>query len=50
MEVRRSQESDLEGLKCLRRGWYLGGEGFKRELLGRMQGAYSGAIRTRFRF
>ena len=39
MEVRRSQESEPEGLKCLRRGWYLGGEGFKRELLGRMQGA-----------
>jgi len=33
MERRRTEEADPEVLKSLRRGWCLGGEGFRRELL-----------------
>ena len=38
MERRRSEETDPEALKALRRGWCLGGEGFRRDLLARMEG------------
>ena len=36
MERRRAEETDPEALKALRRGWCLGGEGFRREMLLRM--------------
>ena len=38
MERRRREETDPEALQALRRGWCLGGEGFKREMLCRMSG------------
>ena len=38
MERRRLEETDPEDLKALRRGWCLGSEGFRRELLLRMEG------------
>jgi REP element-mobilizing transposase RayT len=38
MEARRLEESDEESLKGLRRGWCLGSEEFKREMLQRMDG------------
>ena len=38
MERRREQETDPELLKALRRGWCVGGGGFKREMLARMEG------------
>ena len=38
MERRRLEESDPEALKTLRRGWCLGSEGFRREMLLRMEG------------
>jgi hypothetical protein len=38
MEQRRTEEADAEALKALRRGWCLGGETFRRELLLRMEG------------
>jgi putative transposase len=38
MERRRQEETDPKTVKALRRGWCLGGEGFRRELLGRMEG------------
>jgi len=38
MERRRTEETDPEGLKALRRGWCLGGEAFRGELLLRMAG------------
>lgn len=38
MERRRNEETDAEALKSLRRGWCLGGEGFRREMLMRMEG------------
>jgi REP element-mobilizing transposase RayT/AraC-like DNA-binding protein len=38
MERRRGEETDPEALKALRRGWCLGGERFRRELLLRMEG------------
>ena len=39
MERRRTEETDPEALKTLRRGWCLGGEGFRREMLLRMSGS-----------
>jgi len=38
MERRRVEETDPEALKALRRGWCLGGQSFRRELLLRMEG------------
>ncbi len=38
MERRRTEETDPEALKALRRGWCLGGEGFQREKLRAMEG------------
>ena len=38
MEQRRWEETDEEALKTLRRGWCLGGDGLKREMLARMDG------------
>ena len=38
MERRRQEETDPEALKALRRGWCLGGESFRREVLLRMEG------------
>lgn len=38
MERRRQEETDPESLQALRRGWCLGGEGFRRALLLRMEG------------
>ena len=36
MEQRRTEEADLGLVKALRRGWYLGGEDFRRDLVSRM--------------
>jgi len=38
MERRRSEETDPEALKALRRGWCLGSGAYKREMLARMEG------------
>jgi REP element-mobilizing transposase RayT len=38
MEARRLEETDPEALKVLRRGWCLGGEEFKRQMLEKMEG------------
>jgi putative transposase len=38
MERRREEETDPEALKGLRRGWCLGSEAFRRDLLARMEG------------
>ena len=38
MEARRLPETDEAALKALRRGWYLGGDGFKRQMLEAMAG------------
>ena len=49
MEARRREETDEESLKSLRRGWFLGSEEFKRELMERLEGRlgehHSGALR-----
>ena len=49
MEARRWAETDGEALKVLRRGWCLGGEGFKRQMLKAMEGKlgehHSGELR-----
>jgi hypothetical protein len=49
MEARRAEQPDEEALRPLRRGWCLGGEAFKRELLERMEGRmgehHSGELR-----
>src|SRR5512147_2219467 len=39
MEKRRGEETEPAALKALRRGWCLGGEGFRREMLLRMAGS-----------
>jgi hypothetical protein len=36
MEQRRREENDPEAVKALRRGWYLGGESFRKQSLLRM--------------
>jgi putative transposase len=38
MEARRCEETDEEALKIFRRGWVLGSEEFRRELLEKMEG------------
>jgi REP element-mobilizing transposase RayT len=38
MERRRLEETDPESLKALQRGWCLGSEGFRRQMLLRMEG------------
>lgn len=38
MERRRREETDPDALKALRRGWCLGGEGFRRQMLAHMEG------------
>jgi hypothetical protein len=38
MERRRQEETDPQAVKALRRGWCLGGESFRREMLLRMEG------------
>lgn len=38
MEARRTEAADAAVLKYLRRGWYLGGKEFQRQLLERMEG------------
>jgi len=49
MERRRRDEGDPRQWQGMRRGWYLGGEAFKNQLLERLQGAlgpnHSGALR-----
>jgi hypothetical protein len=49
LEARRLEPGDQERLKALRRGWCLGTEGFRQELLeraeGRLGGHHSGALR-----
>jgi len=42
METRRFEETDPEACKALRRGWFLGSEAFKREMLSRMEGGLGG--------
>jgi len=42
MESGRFEETDLEACKALRRGWFLGSEAFKREMLSRMEGSLGG--------
>jgi hypothetical protein len=42
MEVRRSEETEPGALQSLRRGWYVGSESFKREMLQRMEGSLGG--------
>ena len=37
MELRRRSEADPKGMKALRRGWCLGSEGFRQELLAQMR-------------
>ncbi len=50
MEARRLEPGDEEGLKALRRGWYVGGEAFRQEQLKRMEGKlgqhHSGGLRS----
>src|SRR5438876_12247259 len=38
MEARRLEETDEEALKIFRRGWCLGGEEFRKEMLEKMEG------------
>ncbi len=38
MESRRAQETDEDEWACVRRGWCLGSEGFRQELVERMEG------------
>jgi len=49
MEARRHDEADEAGLRALRRGWCLGGAGFRKELLEKMEGKlgehHSGELR-----
>jgi hypothetical protein len=49
MEARRAEETQEQALQPLRRGWCLGSEDFKRQLLERMEGRmgehHSGALR-----
>ena len=49
MEARRLEEAGPESLKALRRGWYLGSESFRQELLESMEGKlgqhHSGELR-----
>jgi putative transposase len=49
MERRRAEETDPEALRALRRGWCLGGEVFKRQMLLRMESGlgehHSGQLR-----
>ena len=40
MERQRLEETDPEALKVLRRGWCLGSESFRREMLQRMEGKF----------
>jgi hypothetical protein len=48
MEARREEPTDEEALRPLRRGWCLGSEGFKQQMLERMEGRmgeqHSGAL------
>ena len=37
MEARRLEDPDEAGLEAMRRGWYLGGEEFKKQMLERME-------------
>ncbi len=39
MEQRRQEETDPEAFQALRRGWYLGSDNFRKEMLLRMDGA-----------
>jgi len=45
MEACRREETDEASLKSLRRGWFLGSEEFKRELMERMEGRLAGVYR-----
>jgi REP element-mobilizing transposase RayT len=49
MEARRAEAADEKALRPLRRGWCLGGESFKQQMLERMEGRtgahHSGALR-----
>ena len=49
MEARRLAQTDAEALKSFRRGWCLGGEAFKRQMLEQMEGKlgehHSGELR-----
>lgn len=38
MEARRLEPGDEPGLKALRRGWYLGSEDFRKQMLEKMEG------------
>ena len=50
MEARRAEAADEESIKAVRRGWCLGSEEFRRELLERMEGRlgehHDGALRA----
>jgi REP element-mobilizing transposase RayT len=49
MEARRLEETDAQALRGLRRGWYLGSEGFKKQMLELLEGTlgehHSGELR-----
>src|SRR5439155_832819 len=49
MEARRLEETDGEALKIFRRGWYLGGDEFRKQMLEKMEGKlgehHSGELR-----
>jgi hypothetical protein len=53
MEARRLEETDPQSLKTMRRGWCLGDEESRQELLERVEGKlgdhHSGALRARLR-
>jgi hypothetical protein len=53
MEARRLEEADEEKLKPLRRGWCLGREQFRQEMLERMDGRlgenHSGEVKSSLR-
>ncbi len=38
MQARRLEETDAEALQALRRGWYVGRETFRTQMLERMEG------------
>jgi hypothetical protein len=42
MEARRAEETDPETLKAMQHGWCLGSEGFRRQMLARMEGSLGG--------
>jgi len=49
MEARRPEETDKEGLKSFRRGWFIGSQAFRKQMLEQMEGKlgdhHSGELR-----